>query len=333
MFIIPGVKEDESDYYAAKPMNCPNAIMVYKNDLRSYRDLPFRISQVDVIHRKEKSGELNGLFRVQEFHQDDAHILVSEDQIASEISDIMDIASEIYGTFGLSYRAELSTRPDDYMGDINVWNKAEKELKEILDSKYGAGNYEINEGDGAFYGPKIDLQMKDALGREWQMGTIQLDFQLPLNFEMKYAAQDGSVKQPVMIHRAIFGSMERFIGILIENYKGAFPFWLSPYQVGVVPIRQNHNEYAQKVVEALRDAGIRVEVDYSEKNMNAKIKNFRTFMDPYTVVVGDKEAADNTVSLTIRGQKKQLHDVPLEKFVEACKKMNKEYMKELITEM
>ena len=333
MFIIPGVKEDESDYYAAKPMNCPNAIMVYKNDLRSYRDLPFRISQVDVIHRKEKSGELNGLFRVQEFHQDDAHILVSEDQIASEISDIMDIASEIYGTFGLSYRAELSTSPDDYMGDINVWNKAEKELKEILDSKYGAGNYEINEGDGAFYGPKIDLQMKDALGREWQMGTIQLDFQLPLNFEMKYAAQDGSVKQPVMIHRAIFGSMERFIGILIENYKGAFPFWLSPYQVGVVPIRQNHNEYAQKVVEALRDAGIRVEVDYSEKNMNAKIKNFRTFMDPYTVVVGDKEAADNTVSLTIRGQKKQLHDVPLEKFVEACKKMNKEYMKELITEM
>ena len=333
MFIIPGEKEDESDYYAAKPMNCPNAIMVYKNELRSYRDLPFRISQVDVIHRKEKSGELNGLFRVQEFHQDDAHILVTEDQIASEISDIMDIAGEIYGTFGLTYIAELSTRPDDYMGDINVWNKAEAELKEILDQKYGEGNYEINEGDGAFYGPKIDLKMRDALGREWQMGTIQLDFQLPLNFEMKYAAQDGTVKQPVMIHRAIFGSLERYIGILIENYKGAFPFWLSPYQVGVVPIRQEHNEYAKKVVAALKEAGVRVEVDYSEKNMNGKIKTFRNWKNPYTVVVGDQEAENNTLSLTIRGQKQQLHDVPLDTFVEMCKKMNREHSQELLTEV
>jgi len=331
MFIVPGEKEDESDYYAAKPMNCPNAIMVYKNELRSYRDLPFRISQVDVIHRKEKSGELNGLFRVQEFHQDDAHILVTEDQIASEIADIMEIAGEIYGTFGLTYVAELSTRPDDFMGDIEVWNKAEAELKEILDHQYGEGNYEINEGDGAFYGPKIDLKMRDALGREWQMGTIQLDFQLPLNFEMKYAAQDGSVKQPVMIHRAIFGSLERYIGILIENYKGAFPFWLSPYQVGVVPIRPEHNAYAKKVVDALKEAGIRVEVDYSEKNMNGKIKTFRNWKDPYTVVVGDKEAETETLSLTIRGQKQQLHDVPLAQFVEMCKKMNREYSKELLT--
>ncbi|SEI49780.1 threonyl-tRNA synthetase [Lachnospiraceae bacterium A10] len=332
MFIIPGEKEDESDYYAAKPMNCPNAIMVYKNELRSYRDLPFRISQVDVIHRKEKSGELNGLFRVQEFHQDDAHILVTEDQIASEIADIMSIAGEIYGTFGLTYVAELSTRPDDFMGDIEVWNKAEAELKEILDNQYGEGNYEINEGDGAFYGPKIDLKMRDALGREWQMGTIQLDFQLPLNFDMKYAAQDGSVKQPVMIHRAIFGSLERYIGILIENYKGAFPFWLSPYQVGVVPIKPEHNEYAKKVVSALKEAGVRVEVDYSEKNMNGKIKTFRSFKNPYTVVVGDKEAETETLSLTIRGQKQQLHDVPLQKFVDMCKTMNREHSKELITE-
>lgn len=330
MFIIPGEKEDESDYYAAKPMNCPNAILVYKRELRSYRELPMRINQVDVIHRKEKSGELNGLFRVQMFRQDDAHILVTEDQIADEIKDIMEIATEIYNTFGLSYVAELSTRPDDYMGDIEVWNKAEAELKDILNTVYGEGNYEINEGDGAFYGPKIDLKMKDALGREWQMGTIQLDFQLPLNFEMKYVAQDGTQKQPVMIHRAIFGSLERFIGILIENFKGAFPFWLSPYQVAVVPIRTEHNEYAKKVVAALREVGIRVEVDYADKNMNDKIKAFKTMKDPYIVVVGDKEAAENTVSITVRGQKQQLHNVPLEKLVAMCVKMQKEHMQNLI---
>ena len=330
MFIIPGVKEDESDYYACKPMNCPNAILVYKKHLRSYRDLPFRINQVDVIHRKEKSGELNGLFRVQMFRQDDAHILVAEEQIASEIKDIMSIATQIYGTFGLTYKAELSTRPDDYMGDIKVWDKAEKDLKDILDDVYGPGNYEVNEGDGAFYGPKIDLKMKDALGREWQMGTIQLDFQLPLNFDMKYAAQDGSVKQPVMIHRAIFGSMERFIGILIENYKGAFPFWLSPYQVAVVPIRPEHNDYAKKVVNALKNAGIRVEVDYADKNMNEKIKTYKTFKDPYIVVVGDQEVSSDTVSITVRGQKQQLHNVPLDQLVAMCTKMDREHLKELI---
>lgn len=330
MFIIPGVKEDESDYYACKPMNCPNAILVYKKHLRSYRDLPFRINQVDVIHRKEKSGELNGLFRVQMFRQDDAHILVAEEQIASEIKDIMSIATQIYGTFGLTYKAELSTRPDDYMGDIKVWDKAEKDLKDILDDVYGPGNYEVNEGDGAFYGPKIDLKMKDALGREWQMGTIQLDFQLPLNFDMKYAAQDGSVKQPVMIHRAIFGSMERFIGILIENYKGAFPFWLSPYQVAVVPIRPEHNDYAKKVVNALKNAGIRVEVDYADKNMNEKIKTYKTFKDPYIVVIGDQEASSDTVSITVRGQKQQLHNVPLDQLVAMCTKMDREHLKELI---
>ena len=331
MFIIPGEKEDESDYYAAKPMNCPNAILVYKSRLRSYRDLPFRVAQVDNIHRKEKSGELNGLFRVQMFRQDDAHILVTEDQIADEIKDIMSIATQIYGTFGLSYGAELSTRPDDFMGDIAVWDKAEASLKDILNDVYGEGNYEVNEGDGAFYGPKIDLKMKDALGREWQMGTIQLDFQLPLNFDMKYAAQDGTVKQPVMIHRAIFGSLERFIGILIENYKASFPFWLSPYQVGVVPIRTEHNEYAKKVVDALKAAGIRVEVDYADKNMNEKIKAFKTYHDPYIIVVGDKEASEGTVSITVRGQKQQLHDVSLEKLVEMCETMNREHSKELLT--
>lgn len=331
MFIIPGEKEDESDYYAAKPMNCPNAIMFYKNGLRSYRDLPFRVSQVDVIHRKEKSGELNGLFRVQMFRQDDAHILVTEDQIASEIADIMSIADEIYSTFGLSFRAELSTRPDDFMGDIATWDKAEAELREILDNMYGEGNYDVNEGDGAFYGPKIDLQMKDALGREWQMGTIQLDFQLPLNFGLKYAAQDGSEKQPVLIHRAIFGSMERFIGILIENFKGSFPFWVSPYQVGIVPIRTSHNAYAEKIQEELRSMGIRVEADYADKNMNEKIKRFRTLRDPYTLVIGDKEVENGTVSVTVRGQKQQIHDLPLADFCAMCRKLQMKHLKDLLT--
>lgn len=331
MFIIPGEREDESDYYAAKPMNCPNAIMFYKNGLRSYRDLPFRVSQVDVIHRKEKSGELNGLFRVQMFRQDDAHILVTEDQIASEIADIMSIADEIYSTFGLTFRAELSTRPDDFMGDIATWDKAEAELREILDNMYGEGNYDVNEGDGAFYGPKIDLQMKDALGREWQMGTIQLDFQLPLNFGLKYAAQDGSEKQPVLIHRAIFGSMERFIGILIENFKGSFPFWVSPYQVGIVPIRTSHNAYAQKIQEKLRAMGIRVEADYADKNMNEKIKRFRTLRDPYTIVIGDKEVENGTVSVTVRGQKQQIHDLPLADFCAMCRKLQMEHLKDLLT--
>ena len=328
MFVIPG--EDDNDTYALKPMNCPNAIKVYMNKARSYRELPLRINQVDVIHRKEKSGELNGLFRVQMFRQDDAHTLVTEDQIASEIKDIMDIATEIYGTFGLTYKAELSTRPDDYMGDIEVWNKAEADLKDILEKSYGAGNYEMNEGDGAFYGPKIDLKMKDALGREWQMGTIQLDFQLPLNFDMKYTAADSTIKRPVMIHRAIFGSMERFIGILIENFKGAFPFWLSPYQVGIVPIRQEHNDYAKEVETLLRKNHIRVEADYSEANMKNKIKTFKNYKDPYILVLGDKEKENRTVSINLRGSNKQLNDVPLDVFLDMCDQMVEEHSLDLL---
>lgn len=334
MFIVPGTTMDLSadDVMAAKPMNCPNAMMTYKRTVHSYKELPIRYNELDVIHRKEKSGELNGLFRVQEFRQDDDHTFVTEDQIESEIDDVMDIADQIYKTFGITYRAELSTRPDDYMGDINVWNKAEAALRRILDNKYGAGNYEVNEGDGAFYGPKIDLQMKDALGREWQTGTIQLDFQLPHNFGLTYTAPDGSLKQPVVIHRAIFGSIERFMGILIENFKGAFPFWMSPFQVGIVPIRTEHNEYARKVELMLADKGIRVESDYADKNMNEKIKAFRTYKDPYVLVIGDKEVAEGTVSVTVRGQKQQLHGIPAEAFVAACDKQNKERTLELVNQ-
>ena len=216
------------------------------------------------------------------------------------------------------------------MGDIEVWNRAEAALKEILDEKYGEGGYEINEGDGAFYGPKIDLQIKDALGREWQCGTVQLDFQLPHNFGLTYQAQDGSMQMPVVIHRAIYGSLERFIGIIIENFKGVFPFWLSPYQVGIVPIRVEHNEYAKKVEEALMAAGVRVEADYSDNNMKEKIKKFKNYKDPYILVIGDKEAAEGTVSINVRGSNKQIQNVPLEELVKMCTKMNNEHTLELI---
>ena len=321
------------DTMGAKPMNCPNAMITYKRTVHSYKELPIRYSEYDVLHRKEKSGQMNGLFRVQEFRQDDDHTFVMESQIEDEIADIIAIADEIYGTFGLTYRAELSTRPEDFMGDIEVWNHAEAALKKILDKKYGEGGYEINEGDGAFYGPKIDLQIKDALGREWQCGTVQLDFQLPHNFGLTYQTREGGTEMPVVIHRAIYGSLERFIGIIIEHFKGAFPFWMSPYQVAVVPIRTSHNEYAKEVVNLLEDAGIRVEADYADKNMNEKIKNYKTMKDPLILVLGDKEAEERTVSVTIRGQKQQLHGVSLERFVEVCKKLNAEHTKDLDPEM
>ena len=310
MFIIPGKDGtiEADDTMAAKPMNCPNAMMAYKRKVHSYRDLPIRYSETDVVHRKEKTGQLNGLFRVQMFRQDDDHTFVMESQIEDEIKDVLGIADEIYQTFGLSYRAELSTRPEDFMGDIELWNQAEASLKKILDGMYGEGNYEINEGDGAFYGPKIDLQIKDALGREWQCGTVQLDFQLPRNFELTYTANDGSERVPVVIHRALFGSLERFIGILIEHFKGAFPFWLSPYQVGIVPIRLEHNEYAKKVANKLAANRIRFEADYSDKNMKEKIKYYKNFKTPYVVILGDKEAT----------------------FIDMCMKMNREHSLELI---
>ena len=329
MFIAP---VDENTTYAIKPMNCPNSINVFRSRGRSYRELPLRYSQVDVIHRREKSGELNGLFRVQEFHQDDAHIFVTEEQIESEIADIMDIAKSIYGTFGLTYTAELSTRPDDFMGDIALWDKAEESLKSILTHKFGADGFEINEGDGAFYGPKIDLGMRDCLGRQWQMGTIQLDFQLPLNFGLKYVAPDGSLKQPVMIHRAIFGSFERFIGILIEHFKGQFPLWLSPVQVAVVPIRPEHNDYAKKLADALFDNDVRFEVDYSDQNMKNKIKRFKLERVPYVLVVGDKEAENETVAVNIRGVKDNKFGVPLAQFIDNVKAQQKQFTLELNTE-
>ncbi|MCR5632094.1 MAG: threonine--tRNA ligase [Eubacterium sp.] len=338
MFLVTNASSDEETgeevidtdiQYAIKPMNCPNAINVYKNGLHSYKELPLRYSETQVIHRREKSGELNGLFRVQMFHQDDDHTFLTEEMIEDEIGDIMDIAKYIYETFGLTYEAELSTRPDDFMGAPELWDAAEASLKRILDKKYGEGGYEINEGDGAFYGPKIDLKMKDCIGREWQMGTIQLDFQLPLNFDLRYVAADGTQKRPVMIHRAIFGSFERFIGILIENFKGVFPFWMSPYQVGIVPIRPEHNEYAKKVEKTLRKAGVRVEADYSDENMKTKIKGFKKYKEPYILILGDKEAEEGTVSVNVRGNK-QMNGIKLDDFVNLCKIQIEEHTLDLI---
>ena len=321
------------DTMAAKPMNCPNAMLTFKRKNRSYKELPIRYSEYDVLHRKEKSGQMNGLFRVQEFRQDDDHTFVAENQIEAEIADIISIADEVYSTFGVSYRAELSTRPDDFMGDIEVWNRAEAALKKILTDKYGEGGFEINEGDGAFYGPKIDLQIKDALGREWQCGTIQLDFQLPHNFGLSYQTAEGGTAMPVVIHRAIYGSLERFIGIIIENFKGIFPFWLSPSQVGIVPIREEHNEYAKRVFELLQKNGIRAEADYSDRNMKEKIKNYKQFKTPYILVLGDREAAEQTVSINVRGSNKQIQNVPLSVFLDMCDTLNEERPLELFNEV
>ena len=321
------------DTMAAKPMNCPNAMLTFKRKNRSYKELPIRYSEYDVLHRKEKSGQMNGLFRVQEFRQDDDHTFVAENQIEAEIADIISIADEVYSTFGVSYRAELSTRPDDFMGDIEVWNRAEAALKKILTDKYGEGGFEINEGDGAFYGPKIDLQIKDALGREWQCGTTQLDFQLPHNFGLSYQTAEGGTAMPVVIHRAIYGSLERFIGIIIENFKGIFPFWLSPSQVGIVPIREEHNEYAKRVFDLLQKNGIRAEADYSDRNMKEKIKSYKQFKTPYILVLGDREAAEQTVSINVRGSNKQIQNVPLSVFLDMCDTLNEERPLELFNEV
>lgn len=312
---------DENTTYGVKPMNCPNSILVYKRKTRSYRELPLRLSDCDVLHRKEKSGELNGLLRVQMFRQDDSHNFITEDQIYDEVNAILDIADLFYGIFGLEYRPELSTRPEDFMGDIALWDKAEAALKEILDKRYGEGGYDINEGDGAFYGPKIDIMMKDALKRQWQMGTIQLDFQLPRNFDITYTDSDGFEKTPVIIHRVIYGSLERFIGILIENFKGAFPFWISPVQIGIVPIGEHHIKYAKEITKLLMNEHIRVDVDFSDSHMNKKIKAFKNYRVPYVIVLGDNEVNNRTVSVNIRGGK-QMKNIPIDSFVALCKRLD-----------
>ncbi len=288
---------DEVDF-ALKPMNCPGGMLVYKNKMHSYKELPIRMGELGLVHRHEKSGELNGLFRVRCFTQDDAHIFCLPEQIESEIINLMHLINEVYSLFGFTYTVELSTRPEDSMGSDEDWNLAEGALKKALEKENMA--YKINEGDGAFYGPKIDFHIKDCLGREWQCGTIQLDFQMPERFDLHYIGEDGEKHRPVMLHRVIFGSIERFIGILIEHFAGAFPTWLSPVQVKILPIADSHLEYANRVKEQLLEEGIRVEIDERNEKIGYKIREAQLQKIPYMLVIGDKEVEANKVGVRSR---------------------------------
>ena len=321
MFVLTDIDGNEQ---ALKPMNCPNSIRIYQSKLRSYKDLPLRFNDVDVIHRNEKSGQLNGLFRVRMFRQDDSHNYITEEQIGSEIKDIIEIASKFYGIFGLEYKLTLSTRPDDFMGEIETWNKAEADLRKVLDEICGKDEYRINEGDGAFYGPKIDIKMKDCLGREWQMGTVQLDFQLPQRFNLSYIDANGEKKTPIMVHRAIFGSFERFIGIITEHFAGVFPVWLAPVQAKILTIAEAHKEYAKQVKEKLVEQGIRVELDDRNEKIGYKIREAQLQKVPYMLIIGDKEVEANAVGLRSR-KEGDIGQMPLDAFIEKIQKEIKEY--------
>ena len=289
---------EERDF-AIKPMNCPGCMLFYKHKSHSYRDLPLRVAEIGNVHRYEPSGSLSGLFRVRSFHQDDAHIFMKPEDIQKEIVSVINFADDIYSTFGLSYRLELSTRPEkNTVGTDQEWEMATKGLQGALDEI--GQEYLINEGDGAFYGPKIDFHIKDAINRSWQCGTIQLDMSLPEKFDLDYKAQDGTLKRPVMIHRAIFGSIERFFGILIEHFSGKFPLWLSPNQVRILTIADRHIDYAQQVAEKLKRAGLRVEVDKSSESVNKKVRNAQLAQCNYILTTGDAEVESEKVSLRTR---------------------------------
>ena len=288
---------DEQDF-AIKPMNCPGGMLVYKTKLHSYRDLPLRVGELGLVHRHELSGALHGLMRVRCFTQDDAHIFMTKEQIKDEIKGVVNLIDSVYKTFGFQYHIELSTMPEDHMGAQEDWDNATEALRAAI-TELGY-DYEVNEGDGAFYGPKLDFHLTDCLGRTWQCGTIQLDFQLPERFELEYTGEDGAKHRPIMIHRVVFGSIERFIGILTEHFAGAFPLWLSPVQVKVLPISERHHEYAQKVAAELEAAGLRVEADLRNEKIGYKIREAQLQKTPYMLVVGDKEAETGTVSVRSR---------------------------------
>ncbi|MBQ8847369.1 MAG: threonine--tRNA ligase [Candidatus Gastranaerophilales bacterium] len=313
MFFIQ--KTDEADeQYIVKPMNCPFHILIYQSQRHSYRDLPLRMGELGTVYRREKSGALSGLTRVQGFTQDDAHIFCTPEQLVDEINEIIDFVADTMKIFNMGFEVELSTRPESYVGDIKNWEIAEAGLKEAMDKR--GMTYEINEGDGAFYGPKIDFKVKDALGRTWQCATIQLDFNLPERFEIKYQDKDGQLKTPVMLHRVIFGSMERFHGILIEHYAGAFPAWLAPHQVALVPIADRHNEYMDEVYKKLRAKGIRVIFEEKSESMNYKIRDYlQNQKVPYVLIAGDKEIADGKVAIRKRGVG-QIGEMTIDEFIE-----------------
>ncbi|MEK3979824.1 threonine--tRNA ligase [Psychrobacillus sp. FSL K6-2836] len=281
--------------YAIKPMNCPGAVLIFNSKRRSYRELPIRYAELGLVHRHELSGSLNGLLRVRAFTQDDAHLFVLEEQVESEIAKVLDLVDEFYSEFGFSYKVELSTRPENYMGSAEAWDQAEHALETVLQHKQV--EYQVNEGDGAFYGPKIDFHILDALGRSWQCGTVQLDFQMPEKFGCRYIDEDNQLQQPIMIHRAIFGSIERFIAILLEHFQGSFPLWLSPIQVKVLPISDAHSEYAESIKQQLVQKGYRVEIDNRVEKIGLKIREAAMQKHPYMLIIGDEEKENNAVSV------------------------------------
>ena len=308
---------DEEDF-AVKPMNCPGGMLVYKNEPHSYRDLPLRVGELGLVHRHELSGALHGLFRVRCFTQDDAHIFMTPDQLKDEIKNVVKLFDEVYSVFGLHYEIELSTMPEDHIGTVEQWEHNQDILKEAI-TEMGK-TYVINEGDGAFYGPKLDFHLADSLGRTWQCGTIQLDFQMPQRFDLEYTAEDGSKKRPIMIHRVCFGSIERFIGILIEHFAGKFPVWLAPVQVKVIPVSEKSMEYAAGVYEKLKAAGIRTELDHKDEKVGYKIRQAQLEKVPYMLVLGEKEAAEGAITVRSR-DKGDLGAAGLEDFIADIKKM------------
>lgn len=288
--------EIDDKTFAIKPTNCPGGMLVYKNSLHSYKDLPLRVGELGQVHRHEASGALNGLFRVRTFTQDDAHIFMREDQIEEEVIRLISFIDRMYSIFGLTYTIELSTRPEEkYIGDISIWDKSEKALEEACHKS--GHDCKINPGDGAFYGPKLDFHIKDSLGRVWQCGTIQLDMNLPERFDLTYVDKDGSKKRPVMLHRVIYGSIERFIGILIEHFAGAFPLWLSPVQVNIIPVNNEyHLEYANTLLNTLKEKGIRAKLDDRDEKLSYKMRESQTKKIPYTLIIGDKEKNNTNIS-------------------------------------
>ncbi|MCB1106806.1 MAG: threonine--tRNA ligase [Chlamydiia bacterium] len=306
---------DDGRSYAIKPMNCPGCMLYYKGRSHSYREFPLRIAEFGHVHRKEPSGALNGLFRVQSFHQDDAHIFMQQNQIKDEILSVLHLVKEIYETFGLNYTFELSTRPEKSMGSDQDWEVTTAGLKEALD-EWGSP-YKINKGDGAFYGPKIDLHVHDALGRQWQCGTIQLDMSLPEKFALTYKDQNGELKRPIMIHRAIFGSIERFLGIIIEHLAGKFPFWMSPLPIRVIPVAEAHQDYAKKITQAIRESGFLCDCDLSPESLGKRVRNAQLLKINYMLTVGDKEVQNKTIALRTRDN--VVHgEIKLEDFLKKC---------------
>lgn len=306
----------DNEDFAIKPMNCPGGMLIYKSEPHSYRDLPIRMGELGVVHRNEKSGTLHGLMRVRCFTQDDAHIFMREDQVQSEIQGVIRLIDEVYRMFGFSYEIELSTRPENSIGSDEEWELATKSLEDAV--KGMNRSYVINEGDGAFYGPKLDFHLKDSIGRTWQCGTIQLDFQLPRRFDVDYIGADGMKHRPIMLHRVVFGSIERFIGILIEHYAGKFPMWLAPVQVKVLPISDKYLDYASTISNLLKENGIRVEVDAREEKLGYKLRAAKMERIPYMIIVGEKEQNNGTISVRCRdgeNEQQDLGEMEIQEFV------------------